>query len=299
MLDVTSHREGVSDAPEPPSSATLAIARCVVPAAARGAARPRPRAAARRGSSTRRRSGRSGATRSSTSRSRRATSATPASTSRSSPGSAPTTRVSSPPGQIDYPARRRRRATRRARVRRLPDPRRRRHQPGDAGGDRDSRRLGHLHAEGSRGQDARRHCPRSIVASCFPFYAKKAGIDASKVNIVPATPQTLPVAARHRHGGRDRPVHGRRCRSLQKAAAAEAGADAEVLPVPPGPARERDRDDRRPDRGRTRHEVRRFTQALLKGAQLRRATTPASRATSCRSTCRWPIRSRPRRSSAS
>lgn len=34
--------------------------------------------------------------------------------------------------------------------------------------------------------------PASIVIRLFPFYAKRAGIDASKVNIVPGTPQTLP-----------------------------------------------------------------------------------------------------------
>lgn len=34
--------------------------------------------------------------------------------------------------------------------------------------------------------------PSSIVIRLFPFYAKRAGIDASKVNIVPGTPQTLP-----------------------------------------------------------------------------------------------------------
>jgi NitT/TauT family transport system substrate-binding protein len=34
--------------------------------------------------------------------------------------------------------------------------------------------------------------PASIVVRLFPFYAKRAGIDASKVNIVPGTPQTLP-----------------------------------------------------------------------------------------------------------
>jgi NitT/TauT family transport system substrate-binding protein len=34
--------------------------------------------------------------------------------------------------------------------------------------------------------------PASIVIRLFPLYAKRAGIDASKVNIVPGTPQTLP-----------------------------------------------------------------------------------------------------------
>jgi NitT/TauT family transport system substrate-binding protein len=34
--------------------------------------------------------------------------------------------------------------------------------------------------------------PASIVIRLFPYYAKKAGIDASKVEIVPGTPQTLP-----------------------------------------------------------------------------------------------------------
>jgi NitT/TauT family transport system substrate-binding protein len=34
--------------------------------------------------------------------------------------------------------------------------------------------------------------PSSIVIRLFPFYAKRAGIDAAKVNIVPGTPQTLP-----------------------------------------------------------------------------------------------------------
>ncbi|HJU48398.1 MAG TPA: ABC transporter substrate-binding protein [Gaiellaceae bacterium] len=34
--------------------------------------------------------------------------------------------------------------------------------------------------------------PSSIVVRLFPFYAKRAGIDASKVNILPGTPQTLP-----------------------------------------------------------------------------------------------------------
>jgi NitT/TauT family transport system substrate-binding protein len=34
--------------------------------------------------------------------------------------------------------------------------------------------------------------PASIVIRLFPFYAKRAGIDPSKVNIVPGTPQTLP-----------------------------------------------------------------------------------------------------------
>jgi NitT/TauT family transport system substrate-binding protein len=34
--------------------------------------------------------------------------------------------------------------------------------------------------------------PASIVIRLFPFYAKRAGIDLSKVNIVPGTPQTLP-----------------------------------------------------------------------------------------------------------
>ena len=34
--------------------------------------------------------------------------------------------------------------------------------------------------------------PSSIVIRLFPFYAKRAGIDASKVKIVPGTPQTLP-----------------------------------------------------------------------------------------------------------
>jgi NitT/TauT family transport system substrate-binding protein len=34
--------------------------------------------------------------------------------------------------------------------------------------------------------------PASIVIRLFPFYAKRAGIDVSKVNIVPGTPQTLP-----------------------------------------------------------------------------------------------------------
>lgn len=34
--------------------------------------------------------------------------------------------------------------------------------------------------------------PASIVVRLFPFYAKRAGIDPSKVNIVPGTPQTLP-----------------------------------------------------------------------------------------------------------
>lgn len=35
--------------------------------------------------------------------------------------------------------------------------------------------------------------PASIVIRLFPLYAKRAGIDASKVNIVPGTPQTLPA----------------------------------------------------------------------------------------------------------
>ena len=34
--------------------------------------------------------------------------------------------------------------------------------------------------------------PASIVIRLFPFYAKRAGIDAAKVDIVPGTPQTLP-----------------------------------------------------------------------------------------------------------
>ena len=34
--------------------------------------------------------------------------------------------------------------------------------------------------------------PSSIVVRLFPFYAKRAGIDTSKVTIVPGTPQTLP-----------------------------------------------------------------------------------------------------------
>lgn len=34
--------------------------------------------------------------------------------------------------------------------------------------------------------------PSSIVVRLFPFFAKKAGVDASKVNIVPGSPQTLP-----------------------------------------------------------------------------------------------------------
>jgi NitT/TauT family transport system substrate-binding protein len=34
--------------------------------------------------------------------------------------------------------------------------------------------------------------PASIVIRLFPLYAKRAGIDVSKVNIVPGTPQTLP-----------------------------------------------------------------------------------------------------------
>ena len=34
--------------------------------------------------------------------------------------------------------------------------------------------------------------PASIVIRLFPYYAKRAGIDASKVNIVPGSPQTLP-----------------------------------------------------------------------------------------------------------
>jgi NitT/TauT family transport system substrate-binding protein len=34
--------------------------------------------------------------------------------------------------------------------------------------------------------------PASIVIRLFPLFAKRAGIDASKVNIVPGTPQTLP-----------------------------------------------------------------------------------------------------------
>jgi NitT/TauT family transport system substrate-binding protein len=34
--------------------------------------------------------------------------------------------------------------------------------------------------------------PASIVIRLFPLYAKRAGIDASKVDIVPGTPQTLP-----------------------------------------------------------------------------------------------------------
>jgi NitT/TauT family transport system substrate-binding protein len=34
--------------------------------------------------------------------------------------------------------------------------------------------------------------PASIVIRLFPFFAKRAGIDAAKVNIVPGTPQTLP-----------------------------------------------------------------------------------------------------------
>ena len=34
--------------------------------------------------------------------------------------------------------------------------------------------------------------PASIVVRLFPLYAKRAGIDVSKVNIVPGTPQTLP-----------------------------------------------------------------------------------------------------------
>jgi NitT/TauT family transport system substrate-binding protein len=34
--------------------------------------------------------------------------------------------------------------------------------------------------------------PASIVIRLFPLYAKRAGIDASKVNVVPGTPQTLP-----------------------------------------------------------------------------------------------------------
>jgi NitT/TauT family transport system substrate-binding protein len=34
--------------------------------------------------------------------------------------------------------------------------------------------------------------PASIVIRLFPLYAKRAGIDAAKVNIVPGTPQTLP-----------------------------------------------------------------------------------------------------------
>lgn len=34
--------------------------------------------------------------------------------------------------------------------------------------------------------------PASIVIRLFPFFAKRAGVDVSKVNIVPGTPQTLP-----------------------------------------------------------------------------------------------------------
>ena len=34
--------------------------------------------------------------------------------------------------------------------------------------------------------------PASIVIRLFPLFAKRAGVDASKVNIVPGTPQTLP-----------------------------------------------------------------------------------------------------------
>ena len=34
--------------------------------------------------------------------------------------------------------------------------------------------------------------PASIVIRLFPLFAERAGVDASKVNIVPGTPQTLP-----------------------------------------------------------------------------------------------------------
>jgi NitT/TauT family transport system substrate-binding protein len=44
--------------------------------------------------------------------------------------------------------------------------------------------------------------PASIVIRLFPFYAKRAGIDASKVNIVPGTPQTLPSLLVKAAGGR-------------------------------------------------------------------------------------------------